>query len=499
LIAASGLGMFLIFLLVRGSLIDDSYITLAYAKNLALHLHWGVVPQEFSNTATSPLNVVLLGALTAVTRIGGAVRPVLALGGLSVALAVIMAWGWIRIIRVWRLPLVVAALGVALVLVNPFLLSAVGLEVLLAPTLLIVLLVTALEERPGWFGLVAGLTVLCRLDLIVFVLLIAAATPTVRRCWRRSLGVAALVAMPWFVFSWVFFGSAVPDTLLIKTSAHQWIVSFLVGPVLYFTQRTNTTAVAFLPALIGFLGLVVWLVARTSVRWEPAHRLPAIGPAVALGAGGVAYYSVFAVLHVPPYHWYYVPPMTSLSMFLVIAVGVWLQRARERPRLRPAIPALILGVVGVLVLATLARDLMQGTPWRTPVISSNFASASDYARIGVALRKRVGNSTVQNDGEIGTVAYFCDCDLVEQFSDRGQVIPLINDRISQGGPLAGLVYKLNYLWLDRDPKPRHPAYLLRYRAGPGPSPGPDVWRVSSPSSLLPLGFSGHVTLSALPR
>jgi len=103
--------MLLIFLLVRGSLIDDSYITLAYAKNLALHLHWGVVPQEFSNTATSPLNVVLLGALTAVTRIGGGVRPVLALGVLSVALVVIMAWGWIRIIRVWRLPLVVAALG----------------------------------------------------------------------------------------------------------------------------------------------------------------------------------------------------------------------------------------------------------------------------------------------------------------------------------------------------------------------------------------------------
>ncbi len=93
-----------LFLLVRGSLIDDSYITLAYAKNLALHLHWGLIPQEFSNSATSPLNVALLGALSALTRVLGGVHPVLALGILSVASVVVMAWGWTRIIRVWQLP-----------------------------------------------------------------------------------------------------------------------------------------------------------------------------------------------------------------------------------------------------------------------------------------------------------------------------------------------------------------------------------------------------------
>jgi len=495
LIAMSGLAMFLLFLLVRRSLIDDSYITLAYAKNLALHLHWGVVPQEFSNTATSPLSVGVLGALTAVTRVGGGVHPVLALGAMSVALAMIMAWGWVRVVRAWRLPLWVAALGVAIVLVNPILLSSVGLEVLLIPTLLIVLLAMALEERPVWFGVIAGLTLLCRLDLVVFVLVMAAATPSVRACWRRILGVSVVVAAPWILFSWISFGSAVPDTLVIKISQHGEF-SFIDGPAFYFTRHENLIAVSFLPAMAGLAALIVWLVARTSVRWEPPHRLPAIGPAAALGAGGIAYALAFAVLDVPAYHWYYVPPVVSLSMFLVIAVGVWLEQARELPSLRIAVPTAALAMVGLFVLASLARDLKQGVPWRTPAITTNFASASDYARVGVALRRRVGNATVQNNGEIGTLAYFCDCDLVEEFSDRRQVIPLIDDRLHNSGLVTRLLFKANYLWLDRNAKPLHPKYLLRY--GPGPAVGPDSWPVTSHSTVFRVPIPGHVTLSRLP-
>jgi len=496
LIAGTGLAMFGLFALVRTSLIDDAYITLAYAKNLALHLHWGVIPQAFSNVATSPLNVLSLGALSALTRISGDVHPVVALGASSIALAMTMAWGWIRVIRAWGLPLMVAALGVAIVLVNPFLLSAIGLEVLLIPTCLIVLLAMALEDRPGWFGVVAGLTLLARLDLLVFVLVIGAAAPAVRRRWRRSLLAAAAVCLPWFAFSWIFFGSAVPDTLLIKSSQH-WLVSFWAGPSLYFTSHPKLIAMAFLPALIGLGAVAGWLLLRTSVRWESGRELPAVGPGVALGVGGLAYYLQFTVLAVPPYHWYYVPPIASLSMCLVIILGVWLNRARERPRLRPMAPALALGLVGLIVVATLARDLSQGVPWRAPAITSNFATASDYARIGVELRKRIGNGTVRNIGEIGTVAYFCECPIVEQFSDRREVLPLINRGISSAIPWKKLIYELNYLWLDRSQEPRHADYLLTFKFGPVRPPGLYVWPVRAPSTLFLGPVTTYLTLSPL--
>src|SRR5207244_8503652 len=78
LIAGSGVGMLLLFLVIKDSLTDDAYITLAYAKNLALHLHWGLIPQEVGNSATSPLNVVVLAILTSGTRLGVVVHRTLA-------------------------------------------------------------------------------------------------------------------------------------------------------------------------------------------------------------------------------------------------------------------------------------------------------------------------------------------------------------------------------------------------------------------------------------
>jgi hypothetical protein len=47
-------------LILRRHLLDDVYITLSYARNLAEHFHWGIVSGQVSNTATSPLNVMAL-------------------------------------------------------------------------------------------------------------------------------------------------------------------------------------------------------------------------------------------------------------------------------------------------------------------------------------------------------------------------------------------------------------------------------------------------------
>ncbi|MDN5860892.1 MAG: hypothetical protein L0H84_19985, partial [Pseudonocardia sp.] len=74
------------FLLVHDALIDDAYITMSYARNVAFHLHWGLIPDEVANSATSPLNVLLLAAITVVVR-----DPVVAVGVLFVASVVLVA------------------------------------------------------------------------------------------------------------------------------------------------------------------------------------------------------------------------------------------------------------------------------------------------------------------------------------------------------------------------------------------------------------------------
>jgi hypothetical protein len=377
--------------------------------------------------------------------------------------------------------------------VNPFVLSAIGLEVLLIPALLILLLATALEGRAGWFGVVSGLAMLARLDLIVFVLLMGVATPAVRREWRAALGAVALVAGPWFVFSWFYLGSAVPDTLLIKVSQGGFgIWNYVTGPVMYYTERQIASALALLPAVLGLFALSGWLVARTSVRWTAADALPPLGPAAALGAGGVAYYAVYSVLGVPPYHWYYVAPIASLSMFLVIAVGVWMTHARERRQLRPAVPALGLGVAAVLAVGNLAVDVEQGVPWKSPVMFTNWATADDYARVARGLRDRVGTAAVESPGEIGTLAYHCECAITDEFSDRGYFVRRVNHDIATSGLARRALLRLNFVWLDRDQEPRPLSYRLVYAEGP--AKGPDVWQVDSTWR-----GAGHFTLVPAPR
>jgi hypothetical protein len=479
-----------VFLVVHGSLTDDSYITLAYAKNLAMHGEWGIIPGSPSNAATSPLNVLLLGALTLVTRVAGGPHPVVALGILTVLCGGVLGWAWQRAGRVLALPPAAGVLGVALVLLNPFVLSAIGLEVLLIPAVLLVLTVFALEGRQVWFGVAAGLAVLTRLDLAVFVLVIAAATPAIRRRLPVAAGVAAATTAPWFLVSWLAFGSFVPDTLVIKQTQvgvfAPW--SYSTGPMMYYLGWPVTVAVSFLPALVGVVALAGWAAARFGVRWP---EFPALGPVAALAGGGLFYYVAYSYLGVGPFHWYYVAPVTATSAFAVAAFGTWYARTRDQKVLRPGPPLLALGLTGVLVLAGAAVDVAQGLPWKSPPVFGNWASADDYARVGNELGSRLAGASVAGPGEIGTLAYFCECPILDVFSDRGQVVGLVQDRIATASPVMSLALRVNYHWLDRSITPRKPDYRLNY--GVGPATGPDSWQVYSAAKGV-----GHFTLTREP-
>jgi hypothetical protein len=490
-VGLSGLAMALIFLVVKGSLSDDAYITLAYAKNLALHFHWGLNPYEVSNSETSPLNVLLLGGISAVTRIFGGVHPVVALGILSVALVMIIAWSWTRIIAVMRLPMTVAVLGMAVILLNPILLSAIGLEVLLIPAVIMVMFAMAISGRPVLFGIAAGLAMITRADLVIFVVVIALASKGIRQ--RRSIGWAALttlfVGLPWYIFSWFYFGSAVSDTLLIKTDQASFgQYTFMTGPLGFFMGRHIMTALAFGPAILGLVALLGWLALRFGIRRPASGSFPALGPAAGVGVGGVVYYAAYSMLGVPPYHWYYVPSTVSLATFGVVALGAWWAATRRQPLLRPGAPAVALGLVALIMLGNVGIEGEQGVPWRSPVIFGNWASAKDYARVGGELAAAVGDRTVRTPAEIGTLAYFCDCDIVNEFADPGVVAGLVNQRIKKAGRIGRLLLDINYHWYDFTRQPKQVEYVLNYGSGPGS--GPDVWQVYSAAAGI-----GHLTLT----
>jgi hypothetical protein len=475
----------LVFLVVRGSLIDDAYITLSYARNLAEHLHWGLTPFRTANSATSPLNVLVLGLSAAVVR-----DAVWGLGLVFVLLTAAQAWGLSRLARDLRLGRAAVFLGVLLVLLSPLMLSVVGMEMTLAAALLVWLTVAAVESRPVLFGLLAAGLVLTRLDLAVFPLVLLLAVAGVRRCAVRVLLVAAAAVAPWFVFSWSVLGALVPDTLVIKTVGRSswgpW--QFGNGPGLYLDTYPTATLLSAVPVVAGLLALLAWAATRA---WRRA-RWAGLGPVAALGVAGVAHYLSYTALAPPPYHWYYAPSATALTLVIAVAVG-----AAGRPGTAGAPPAsrrpaALAGVLagGLVLLADAGYALQRPLPWDQTPITTNWATAEQYRAVGEELAGLVAGGVVSSPGEIGTLAYHCRCDIVDTFSDRGTLMPLIDERMAEAGPVMRLLLELDFATLDREPA-AVPTRALIWVDGPAAAaarwPVESNWRGPGAFDLVPVG------------
>ncbi|MGY1652128.1 hypothetical protein [Geodermatophilus sp. SYSU D01119] len=477
----------LCFLLVRASLIDDAYITLSYARNLAEEFHWGLTPFRTANSATSPLNVLVLGLAAFVVR-----DPVWGLGVVFVVLTALQALGLARLARRLDLSRGAAVAATALLLLSPLFLAIVGMEMTLALTLAVWATVAAAERRPVLFGALAALLVLTRVDLAVFPLVLLLATPGLLRRTHVVLGTALLVAAPWYVFSWVALGALVPDTLVIKTvSTGAWGPwDFANGWQLYLERYPAATVLAAVPALAGLLALVAWPFLRRSARWA------GLGPVVALGAGGVLHAVAYSLLAPPPFHWYYAPSVGALT---VTAAFLGAAAAGRRPATADAtatadaptpagrrpVALLAAGLAAALLLVDAAFALQRGVPWEMTPITTNWATAEQYLAIGEDLRTEVGDDVVRSPGEIGTLAYACRCDIVDPFSDRGTLLPQIDQRQEEAGTVMRLLLRLNFANLDRAPAAEPDRALVYEQDRPdGDWPVTSAWRGAGSFSLV---------------
>jgi hypothetical protein len=452
----------LVFALVSHHLIDDTYITLSYAKNLAFHAHWGLIEQGTANTATSPLNVLALGAVTFVVR-----DAVLAAGIVFVAAQVLLALGLRRLAERTGLPTAFAPLSFALLLVNPLLLSSVGLEVALGATGVVWTLVYAGERRPARLGLVIGLLALVRIDL----LLIAAVLFLARReFWAgiwQTVFAALAVTLPWFGFSWLVLGSAVPDTLVIKISQQSWgPFSFMNGPLLYWRNFPAAAALSFLPLLLGALAGAAWVVQYRRGA-EVARRLT---PFAALAVAGALHYVAYSRLGVPPYHWYYAPSIIGATIFLAACACAVPERVKQLAWA---------GATAVLV-GSVAVYAVPGLPRQFAPITSNHASTTEYREIGQELSAIAHGRKVETAGEVGALAYACDCELVDEFSDRGAVDPAITETKRRSGDIGRALLEANFHNFDHSVAPISPDLVLATTRRAPPPTALASWRIDSP-------------------
>jgi hypothetical protein len=177
------------------------------------------------------------------------------------------------------------------------------------------------------------------------------------------------------------------------------------------------------------------------------------------------YFIAYAVLGVPPYHWYFVPVVIPWSVLGVLGLTARLQgRGSQYPSLTRigvyTLPCLI-AFAGLLFLTNGSVPLEQSP------IHTNWATHNRYRDIGRWLRDHVdAEANIEVRGEIGTVAYYSERRLVDVFSCRVQNRDLLTQIEARRG-ISRLVARMNFFWLQTDTACTPSTYtLVMYNTDP---------------------------------
>jgi hypothetical protein len=217
---AGGLGLFLLreqqIADASGAIsfpLDDSWIHLHFARNLAEGRGFSYNPGVPVAGSTAPLWTLLLGGVFAL--LGS--HPVWAkvLGALAALGAAAAARGlaaeWTRS-RGWAL-----AGGLATALAGPLVWGALSaMEVSLAALLVTAALLAHASGRHWLTALLSGLAALARPEAVLLVPLIWLAGPLTLRRAASLLGVPAALLVPWVAFNLATVGSPLPATAAAK-------------------------------------------------------------------------------------------------------------------------------------------------------------------------------------------------------------------------------------------------------------------------------------------
>lgn len=417
----------LYFLAFQYALIDDAFISLDYAKTIVTTGRWGLTPMQVTNTATSPLNVILMALLARIMGISTRIPIWLTVIGSLVSIHFLEKIS----LRLFNTRFI-GTTGALLLIFNPLLLSTLGMECFLFATLTITALNYFQEKRWYVLAFVLGLLSLTRPDGTVYAVVFLFFLPSMK-VRLKYVAVYIITVLPWLVISWVYLGSFIPDTFFIKTLQNTWgDWNYSNGITLYWERFPLETGLSliFLPGLVLFM----------------SRRVRQMDLIKILLLSGLAHYAGYSLLHVAPYHWYYAPEVINLTLIACLGFGILSQTQSPACHVFKWIPGFILLALAAFQVFWLGEASFNVTEMP---IHTNRATREQYQEIGQWINDNCGKETIRLEGEIGTLSYYSDCSLLDWFSDRRWLIRLVNDLEGGDGAFAQLL-RFNFRYLERD-------------------------------------------------
>lgn len=423
--------------------LDDNWIHLVYANNLAEHGAFYYSVGEVEAGMSSPFWVVVLAV------------PLL-LGAAPVAAAKIasIVFGLLLPYVVYRLALRLAVpWGAALALgcflaVEPNLSYArvSGMEVCLTATLIALALLSVLNERHVLTGLVFGLMVVTRAELVPVVALIAGAIllreylsrDTLEALRRDELVLAVKLLLPplilgglWALLNFSVDGHFLPNTYYVK---HDPSVGFFEPGILgafwpgYF---------AFVGFLRGVHGVFVWLIAPIGV-WILARTYGLRGLAVGV-VPFVSTYILSTAVRMGPDYWNFwtrryldftLPFFALLAVVALVFLWRWAGTVDVRG-VALAAPLAVLLLVGGALWSSVPRfaELAEEHAW----------NCRNIAEVDVAMAK-----WLETNLPAGSLVGVTDAGAMRYFTPSLQVFDMLglNDHRTIGRPLEEIMADL---------------------------------------------------------
>jgi hypothetical protein len=427
----------------KDSLIDDAFIQLQYAQTLAMSGTWGFFRDRLTNTATSPLNVVLsaLAGLIAPSMVD-AIVWLTALEMLAILIFFLLAARKLFDGYAFGAIAFVACVG------NPLVVSTIGLEGVLFITWISAAIYFFAAGRWSALAVCLALLTLTRADGVLLFAIFLVALPVSLERRGRFVLVYALTLAPWYTYSWIHLGSLLPDTLKIKVFQRAFAAwgPYPHGPLLYL--RAFPVATLFSIVMLVF-GAFLLTTAHRSAR-----RVAAI-----IGAFAALHFIAYSAISVPPYHWYYVNQVVACALIGSLGLAALIQHRFSRTNAGTAIMLAGMAIPVVGIVAVTYPDSLRTVEMP---IHSNWATHEMYKRMGLWIRDHTDPaSTILCVGEIGTVAFYSERYLINEFSDMNLITESIANSSFRGKPIVGPLLGLNYYWRRTLPPLAPPQYRLQ--------------------------------------
>jgi hypothetical protein len=172
---------------------------------------------------------------------------------------------------------------------------------------------------------------------------------------------------------------------------------------------------------------------------------------------GLLHFCAYTALRVPPYQWYYV----SLALGVILAGALGLAALQRRWRARPVRFAL-LGLLPLLPAGLFAGYLLREKKivLESAPLQLNWATCAEYKKMARELAACApSGQKIYFPCEIGTLAYYSNLPLMNEFSDRRLTMDMILNSYHLTGVKRTLV-SLNFFWLGALPPPEFYPYEM---------------------------------------